>query len=232
MLRGLTHRAPHPPTSSTVPTAEAAAVKPDASCSKPSKPAENGVKPTGGGLEDLRKAKGAPSPGACTSVRENSEVEAVFIPAQAAGLVMGKHGRTISRIKASAGCSNIHMGHKDRKADCASEICVEITGPRTSILNAKEQILAICKGVEFGQRKLFEQPILGEIHWVQPHEVHFTHNQISKQFRSGMCLDRALQEISAGRMSFESLPPILCVEVVSKWFSLNNRRLYVPADQP
>merc|ERR1712032_605756 len=60
-----------------------------------------------------------------------------------------------------------------------------------------------------------------------PNEIHFTHNQISPKFRNGTALDKAIRDILAGRMSFDIFPPILCVEVEGKWFSLNNRRLYV-----
>jgi len=110
---------------------------------------------------------------------------------------------------------------------------VSISGARSSILNAKEQILAICERFDLDPKEL-PRPrsdenvhVLGEIHWVRPHEIHFTHNQISPKFRNGTALDKAIRDILAGTMSFHSLPPILCVEVEGKWFSLNNRRLYV-----
>ena len=60
-----------------------------------------------------------------------------------------------------------------------------------------------------------------------PSEVFFTHDQISKQFRSGTGLDQAIDDIVMGVLSFDDFPPPICTKYDGCIFSLSNRRLFV-----
>ena len=60
-----------------------------------------------------------------------------------------------------------------------------------------------------------------------PDLVHFTHDNISNAFRTGLVLDDAFDSISEGRMKFTDFPNITCTVVHGRLHSLNNRRLFV-----
>ena len=62
---------------------------------------------------------------------------------------------------------------------------------------------------------------------LSPFLIKFTHDKISKCFRTGFAIDEAIRDIQAGRLAPEAFPPLEVVVQSYGLYSLSNRRLFM-----
>lgn len=62
---------------------------------------------------------------------------------------------------------------------------------------------------------------------IAPSEIRFTQDNIGSVFRDGRGVNRAIEEIESGRIKVENFPAIRVARKNNKYYSLDNRRLYV-----
>lgn len=60
-----------------------------------------------------------------------------------------------------------------------------------------------------------------------PSKIFFTQNSIAAEFQNGYSVNETLREIELGEMFVEDFPAMRVVKMNNKYYSLDNRRLYV-----
>lgn len=62
---------------------------------------------------------------------------------------------------------------------------------------------------------------------IDPNIIYFTHSKIKKCFSTGKLIDETYHEIKTGKTKISDIPLITIYCIDGKYYSLNNRRLYL-----